>query len=125
MSLPRQHRLTDKRAFREIFEQPTVASDPCFKIMARFNGESCSRLGLALSRKVDRRAVQRNRLKRLIRESFRQYIASVPLGTNADFIVLPRSQAVSISHEEVFARLARLWQQVSRKSPSPVLRSTV
>jgi len=124
MSLPRQHRLTDKRAFREIFEKPSVASDPCFKIMARPNDQSCSRLGMAVSRKVDRRAVQRNRLKRLIRESFRQYIDSGPTVVNADFMVLPRPLAVSISHEEVFARLARLWEQVSRKLQNPVLRST-
>jgi ribonuclease P protein component len=115
MSLPRQHRLTEKRAIREVFEKPAVVSDPCFKIMARPNGQACSRLGMAVSRKVDRRAVQRNRLKRLIRESFRKNIMAGPALTAADFMVLPRTQAVTISHEEVFERLDKLWKHVSRK----------
>jgi len=115
MSLPAQHRLTEKRAFREIFEKPCVASDPYFKIMARLNGQASSRLGLAVSRKVDRRAVQRNRLKRLVRESFRLQLAAYPEMTAANYLVLPRQQAVTISHAEVFERLARLWNNVNRK----------
>lgn len=115
MSLPPQHRLTEKRAFREIFEKPCVASDPFFKIMARLNGQNCSRLGLAVSRKVDRRAVQRNRLKRLVRESFRLQLAAHPGVAAANYLVLPRPQAVTISHAEVFERLARLWNNVNRK----------
>jgi ribonuclease P protein component len=115
MSLPHQHRLTDKRAFREIFEKPCVVSDPCFKILARLNGQGCSRLGLAISRKVDRRAVQRNRLKRLIRESFRKQVSAGLWTAAADFIVLPRPMAVTMSNEEVFERLAKLWNNISRK----------
>lgn len=119
MSLPLQFRLTGKRAFQEIFEKPRVTSDSCFKILAKHNGRACSRLGLAVSRKVDRRAVQRNRLKRLVRESFRQHIASNPERTAADFVVLPRQQAVTISNQEVFERLDRLWNNVSRKLDVP------
>lgn len=115
MSLPQQHRLTDKRAFREIFEKPFVVSDPCFKILARPNGQDCPRLGLAVSRKVDRRAVQRNRLKRLVRESFKQHIATEAGARAADYMVLPRPLAVTISNQEIFERLARLWNNVSRK----------
>jgi ribonuclease P protein component len=118
MSLPHQYRLTEKRAFREIFEKPCVASDSCFKILAKPNGLVSSRLGMAVSRKVDRRAVQRNRLKRLIRESFRLQLASNPAVMAADFMVLPRQQAVAISNEEIFERLGRLWNNVGRKLDS-------
>ncbi len=119
MSLPFHHRLTGKRAFQEIFEKPRVATDSCFKILAKQNGQEFSRLGLAVSRKVDRRAVQRNRLKRLVRESFRQYINKHPELKPADYVVLPRQQAVTICNEEVFERLDRLWNNVSRKLDVP------
>lgn len=115
MSLPHQYRLTEKRAFREIFEKPCVASDTCFKILAKPNGRVGSRLGMAVSRKVDRRAVQRNRLKRLVRESFRLQVASNSRIKSADFMVLPRPQAVIITNEEIFERLERLWNNVGRK----------
>jgi ribonuclease P protein component len=125
MSLPQQHRLADKRSFRELFEKPSVSSDTCFKILAKPNGQSCSRLGMAISRKVDRRAVQRNRLKRLIRESFRQQVVAeekgepgaAPRTCAADYMVLPRREAVTISNGEVFERLARLWNNIARKLP--------
>jgi len=115
MSLPYQYRLTEKRAFREIFERPCVASDSCFKILAKPNGRAESRLGMAVSRKVDRRAVQRNRIKRLVRESFRAQLAGHPRATAADYMVLPRQQAVAISNEEIFERLGRLWNNVGHK----------
>jgi len=115
MSLPHQYRLTEKRDFHEIFEKPCVISDSCFKILAKPNARMGSRLGMAVSRKVDRRAVQRNRLKRLVRESFKSQIASKPQLIAADFMVLPRQQAVSISNKEIFERLGRLWNNVSRK----------
>jgi ribonuclease P protein component len=115
MSLPYQHRLTGKRAFREVFERPSVVSDPCFKILARYNSEPSSRLGMAISRKVDGRAVQRNRLKRLIRESFRKFIAGRVADSNADYMVLPRPAAVTISNQEVFERLEMLWNNLGRK----------
>jgi len=135
MSLPQQHRLTDKRSFRELFEKPCVSSDTCFKILAKPNGQSCSRLGMAVSRKVDRRAVQRNRLKRLVRESFRQHLATEAkagsgagsVACAADYMVLPRQQAVTISNAEVFERLARLWNNVARKllAAKPTVTQTV
>lgn len=124
MSLPHQYRLTEKRAFREIFEKPCVASDSCFKILAKPNGQGVSRLGMAVSRKVDRRAVQRNRLKRLVRESFRSQVASKPKAKAADFMVMPRQLAVTIPNDEIFERLSKLWNNVSRKLDALDLPST-
>ena len=119
MSLPRQHRLTDKQAFRELFQNPCVSADPCFKILAKPNDQDFSRLGMAVSRKVDRRAAQRNRIKRIIRESFRLNVArKTSTSVNADYMVLPRTQSVTISNQELFERLDKLWNNVSRKLPA-------
>jgi ribonuclease P protein component len=114
MSLPRQHRLTEKRAFRDIFQGPRVSSVPAFKVLAKPNGQGVSRLGMAVSRKVDRRAVQRNRIKRLVRESFRQHIADNMEIQASDFMVFPRSNAVTISNDEIFEQLLKLWNNIAR-----------
>ena len=120
MTLPRRSRLTGKTAFSDVFEQATVSSDACFKVLGRQAGHSCARLGMAVSRQVDRRAVQRNRLKRIVRESFRaHYLAEqpgsgVPRAT-ADFVVLPRRAAVTLSNGQLFEQLHRHWRRIDER----------
>ena len=120
MSLPRRFRLSGKNSFKHVFQRPVVSADDCFKVLARANNVEAFRLGMAVSRKVDRRAVARNRLKRIIRESFRAHYAerSAPgneVGTGADYVVLPRARAVSISNGQLFKQLTRHWVRLDRR----------
>ncbi len=48
------------------------ASGDFLQIYAKPNDLTCSRLGLIVAKKVERRAVWRNRAKRLLRETFRR-----------------------------------------------------
>jgi ribonuclease P protein component len=56
--------------------------------------EPGARLGLAVSRKVDRRAVGRNRIKRVLRDSFRQHRG---LLADGDYVVVARPAAAQCS----------------------------
>lgn len=73
------------------------------------------RLGLAVSRKQVKSAVKRNRLKRCVRESFRQ--SAAPLGA-VDVLVIPNKQGATLSNQEVFHRLEKQWLQLSHKFPA-------
>ena len=53
-------------------------------------GGEGARLGLAVSRKVDRRAVGRNRIRRVLREHFRLLRAGLPAG---DYVLVARPPA--------------------------------
>lgn len=82
------------------------------------NGLGFARLGQVVSRKVDRRAVQRNRIKRLVRESFRLQRTSVLQGDNpgTDYVVLAQRQAAKESNNQLLrASIDHLWQQIEQK----------
>jgi ribonuclease P protein component len=113
MPLPRAARLTHPAEFKRVFDQPTVSADRCFKVLARRGQGAGSRLGMAVSRKVDRRAVRRNRIKRLIRESFRQYLLSGSCAV--DFVVLPRSESASICNRQLIRSLEKHWERVQAR----------
>jgi ribonuclease P protein component len=57
--------------FGQVFAQPKRSSDRYFTVLSRRNKTNTARLGLTVSRRVAKLAVDRNRLKRLAREVFR------------------------------------------------------
>jgi ribonuclease P protein component len=86
-------------------------------ILATPNELQRPRLGLVIGKKNVRLAVQRNRLKRHIRESFRLKQHNLP---NIDAIVLARSQMDQLSDQELDTLLDKQWtrlcQQASRNT---------
>ncbi len=70
-----------------------------------------ARLGLAVSRRAARRAVDRSRLKRLARESFR-HRPGLPA---CDFVVIARPDATGATNAELFASLARHFDRLETK----------
>ena len=73
-------------------------------MLAVGNETGRARLGLAISKKQARRAVDRNRLKRLIRESFRCQREQFD---DTDLVVMARSAALSIDNAKLRASLER------------------
>lgn len=70
------------------------------------------RLGLAISRKVARTAVARNRIKRVIRESYRH--RQTRLGS-LDIVVLGRAGVASQSKKLLQDALEKLWKELDIK----------
>jgi ribonuclease P protein component len=107
----RARRLTAGYEFSQVFSGADRSADRFFTVLARLNGLSRARLGLAISRRVARRAVDRNRLRRIARESFRQ-LDLAPL----DFVVLARQDAAAADNAELRASLDRHFTRLSRRA---------
>ena len=77
-----------------------------------------ARLGLAVSRKVSKRAVERNRIKRVIRESFRVRRESLPA---LDVLVIARISAASADNTVLRDDLEHAWQKLKalKQAPAP------
>lgn len=68
-----------------------------------------ARLGLAVSRKVSKRAVERNRIKRIIRESFRSQREALP---PVDLLVIARTSAAAAANPVLHGDLGEAWRKL-------------
>ena len=107
---PRAARLQEPDAYRRVFAKPVRSSDYLFTVLARKNGAGSARLGLAISKKQLRRAVERNRIKRVVRESFRHQRPSLP---PIDLVVLARRDTGRASSLQLRDSLRLHWQRLA------------
>jgi ribonuclease P protein component len=69
-----------------------------------------ARLGLAISKRVSKSAVHRNRIKRIARDSFRRHRDQLPA---VDILVIARSSADLEDNPSLHAEFERLWQRIA------------
>src|SRR5579859_5950322 len=107
--LPREARLRRAGDFAALRQASGRISGRCFSVRYRVNDTGHARLGLAISKRVSKRAVDRNRIKRLVRESFRRVRHTLP---PVDLMVMAREQACTLPGETLLAELDVLWRKL-------------
>jgi ribonuclease P protein component len=98
----RQMRLRRPQDFRRVRSEGRSWAHPFFVIWSAPNALDYTRVGISASRRVGN-AVQRNRARRLLRESMRQLYTSVAAGW--DIVLIARSQLVTQKAPQVEAAL--------------------
>lgn len=111
---PPTHRLLRPAEFQAVFDSAAFkVGEAQFLLLIRHNGLDHPRLGLVIAKKKVRRSVDRNRLKRTVRESFRLHQASLPA---ADMIFMARNDLATIPSETLRQALVQGWKRVQRKA---------
>ena len=111
-SFDRHMRLINATDFQQIFADSCKSADGSLVVLARGNDRTYPRLGFAIGRKHVKTAVARNRIKRVIRESFRKH--KHELG-GLDVIVLARSGVVRCAPVELRSKIETHWKRIRRK----------
>ena len=120
-SLKPHERLRTTREFRAVYAARARAADGRLVVYVRPNPQGATRLGVSVGRRSGG-AVQRNRTKRLLRETFRRARADLPGGYDVVIVTLGRDY----TFEEVDRRIrslvpeaVRRYAERTRSTPSP------
>lgn len=98
---PKQARVRARADFDRVFKQARRTASPLMALHW-LDDATPPRLGLAVSRKVDRTAVGRNRIKRALREQFRQLRTQLRPGA---YVVVARAASAGATSAALRAGL--------------------
>ncbi|SIS40386.1 ribonuclease P protein component [Neptunomonas antarctica] len=111
---PRQLRLLTAGDFQKVFDSVTIkVPEQRILILARLNGLEHPRLGFVISKKNVRRAVKRNHVRRIIRESFRLKQHDLP---PVDMIILARPGLGDMSASDLNRLAEKCWSRLNKKA---------
>ena len=111
-SFPSRLRLKTPADFQKVFSCPVKSTDRYFTLLAIKNQLEYPRLGLAIAKKNIKRAVDRNKIKRITRESFRLQQHQL---TTIDIVVLARRDAANATSTQLTMSLEKHWQKLVKK----------
>lgn len=102
--LEKDKRLLNAADYGRVFKKATRSRDKWFTVLCTENSKDIARLGLAISKKNCRHASGRNRIKRVVRESFRQHQQEL---AGLDIVVLNQPGCRAAPNEKLFDSLGR------------------
>ncbi|MGB1109525.1 MAG: ribonuclease P protein component [Gammaproteobacteria bacterium] len=119
LGFDRGRRLLTPADYSRVFKKAKRVSDGNFTILARRRLKSAkteeqlsARLGLAIAKKNIRKAVQRNRIKRQVRESFRHHAQAL---VGLDLVVMAKRGADLQPNDRLATSLAWLWSDLIKR----------
>lgn len=107
---PRQNRLLKPKEFERVFNKPFKKVGSFLVCFSRKNELARARLGLVITKRRFKRAVDRNKIRRLVRESFRLY--SSQLGA-VDIIILTKTMTLSQIQTDLKKELVHYWKKLA------------
>ena len=113
--LSRELKLLTADNYSFVFDKAERFGNYSFTVLARPNDLTHPRLGLAVSKKCAKRAVDRNRIKRLFRESFRINQHKLP---SVDIIAMCKPSAIKLSNHEMHQQIEKQWHFMRKKFAS-------
>ena len=132
LAFPGEARLRTPRQFQTAFSQGRRISTPPFRLhflpadpqaghAKAATERMMSRLGISVPKRIASDAVVRNRIKRVVRESFRHIRMQLPQG---DYVLLAQREAATATPQALREALSALWQRapaLKQSSATPTM----
>jgi len=113
---PKACRLLDSISYEQVFNKPAIrVSNKYFLILGNWTELEQARLGVIVAKKNIAKANQRNRIKRLIRETFRVKKSSF---APVDLVVMARKGLQLLENSECQPYIHDLMDEIVKKKPS-------
>ncbi len=104
--------------FERVYRAGRRAQGSLFAVVVLENGLAHTRLGLSVSKRCARKAVHRNRVRRILREAFRLSLPELPAGL--DLVLIATASGLDPALEPTRAELVELVQRaLSKKARAP------
>ena len=116
LRFPRCAHLRASAEFQAVFGEGRRISGTCFRLHARLvDSSGPARLGMTVSKRVDKTSVGRNRIRRQIKECFRLLRPTLPAG---DYVVLAKPEAARTDNRLLRAELLSLLERARTLKPT-------
>lgn len=115
--LPKQYRLKKRTAFKAIYKVKNSSHKGGVTLFAGIlkKDDTPTKVGFVVSKKVHKRAVKRNRLKRLMRESYRILLKDGQVGDSQRFMSLVfvgTEKALGKSFQEIKSSIEKMLEKI-------------
>ena len=100
LSFPKSKRIISNRQFKDILANGRCVRDNLLNLYIAPNNCGYPRLGISIG-KSSGNAVERNRIKRLLREAFRQNQDKIPAGWDYVILLSNRAKQQNLTYEQV------------------------
>lgn len=112
-SFPRHVRLLTAGDYSFVFSDPSFKiHSPSLMMLARLNPQGFARCGVIAAKKNIKTAVGRNRIKRLVRESFRLHQHELP---HLDIVVMTKKGINEQPSDILNTMLLNMWDSLNYK----------
>ncbi len=98
--LKKNNRITKDKEFEKIFKKGKGKYSSILGIKVINNNLEDSRFGIIVSTKISKKAVERNKIKRQIREIIKKYLPNVNIGKDIVVITLPKIKEANFEQIE-------------------------
>ena len=110
MALPKKYRLTARKDFAGVFKQGKTVEHDFFFIKFRPNGLARARVGIVVSAKVSKKAVVRNKIRRIVSQALAK---PEILGLSKDLAVIVSPSIVGKRPKEIKGALEQAIKKIT------------
>ncbi len=109
--LPKKYRLKKEKDFESVFKRGRKANSDSLFLKFKKNNLSFSRFGFSVRKKISKKAVVRNKIKRKLSNIIYKQINSIKLGF--DVIIIVTSKILDKNYQEIKIELSKLLNKVN------------